>query len=331
MSLRRSFIIAVGLGLVSANGYALATDPLIEGAKLCTRFIPQFEREYGIPTHLLSAIASTESGRYHNGLGIKVPWPWTINAEGKGYVFDSKYEAIAAVNKLRAQGVKSIDVGCMQVNLHHHPTAFASLEQAFDPQYNIAYAAGFLRNLYEEQQSWRTAATFYHSRTPTFGAKYVGRVYDHWHKILDKLRQAKMQVPESSLAALKESPMLQVEKTQKHVRVAENMPPAYQPIRMKTIQLSKKNTQQRDKGVLVIRPEQTASAIPVAYEPEIPEPAPVLTLAELKPASAMAVETREVATPSVPVMKTVQAPAAMRSTPADNNSRKTGPTFIFTD
>jgi hypothetical protein len=33
----------------------------------------------------------------------------------------------------------------MQINLKHHPGAFASLEEAFDPQKNIAYAAQFLK------------------------------------------------------------------------------------------------------------------------------------------------------------------------------------------
>src|SRR5271170_2358834 len=88
-----------------SQSFAVQTDPMIEGAKLCTRHLPRFEREYAIPTHLLSAIASTESGRYHEGLGMKLPWPWAINANGKGYYFDSKEDAIAAVRKLRAHGV----------------------------------------------------------------------------------------------------------------------------------------------------------------------------------------------------------------------------------
>lgn len=167
-------------------------DPLIEGAKLCTRHLTRYEREYGIPTHLLSAIASTESGRYHSGLKIKLPWPWTINAEGKGYMYDSKQEAIEAVRKFRAQGMKSIDVGCMQVNLYHHPNAFASLEEAFDPEYNIAYSAAFLRSLYQEGGSWKKAASDYHSRTAARGTQYVGIVYNSWFTIIDKLRNARI-------------------------------------------------------------------------------------------------------------------------------------------
>ena len=68
------------------------------------------------------------------------PWPWTINAEGQGLFYDTKAQAVAAVRALQARGVRSIDVGCMQVNLMHHPDAFPTLEQAFDPQTNAAYA-----------------------------------------------------------------------------------------------------------------------------------------------------------------------------------------------
>src|SRR5277367_3222387 len=94
-------IYAVAAGLLPSHAtQAAGNDPLIEGAKLCTRHLARYEREYGVPTHLLSAIASTESGRYHEGLQIKVPWPWTINAGGKGYIYDSKAEAVAAVRKL---------------------------------------------------------------------------------------------------------------------------------------------------------------------------------------------------------------------------------------
>lgn len=196
---------ALPLATVPLSGaYAIPTDPMIEGAKLCTRHLPRYEREYAIPTHLLSAIASTESGRYHEGLRMQLPWPWAVNAAGRSYYYDTKKEAIAAVKKLRARGINSIDVGCMQVNLTQHPDAFASLEQAFEPQTNVAYAASFLHTLYESSGSWKKAATYYHSRTSVYGKKYVGRVYNSWYQIIDKLRAARLHVPESSVVAMNE-------------------------------------------------------------------------------------------------------------------------------
>jgi hypothetical protein len=68
------------------------------------------------------------------------PWPWAIDADGVGQFFATKAQAVAAVAALQAQGVHSIDVGCMQVNLMHHPDAFMSLDQAFDPTANTAFA-----------------------------------------------------------------------------------------------------------------------------------------------------------------------------------------------
>lgn len=187
--------------MLSAPAHAVATDAMIEGAKLCTRELPYYERSFGIPAHLLSAIASTESGRYHKGLKIALPWPWTINAEGKGYYFDSKEEAIAAANRLRARGVKSMDVGCMQVNLHHHSHAFRDLEEAFEPRTNVAYAASFLRSLFNEQGDWKQAAASYHSRTPSFGSRYVSRVYDRWYYIIDRIRGARVGAEHQTAAA----------------------------------------------------------------------------------------------------------------------------------
>ncbi len=94
-------------------------------------FIAMQENAHGIPTLLLRAVSNIESGRSIGG--SLAPWPWTINVEGKGYVFKTKQEAIKAVEKFQRMGAKSIDVGIMQINLRHHPTAFRNLEEAFDP------------------------------------------------------------------------------------------------------------------------------------------------------------------------------------------------------
>ncbi len=85
--------------------------------------------------------------------------------------------------RLRARGVRNIDVGCMQINLHHHPRAFDSLEEAFDPAANIAYAGTFLRRLERETRSWSRAVAYYHSKTANVGAAYRQRVMDLWPQL----------------------------------------------------------------------------------------------------------------------------------------------------
>ena len=104
------------------------------------------------------------------------PWPWTINVYGNGYFYPTKTEAMAAVLVLQAAGIQSIDVGCMQINLMYHPQAFASLDEAFDPSANVAYAAGFLTRLFRQTGSWPQAAAAYHSQTSEIGAEYEKRV-----------------------------------------------------------------------------------------------------------------------------------------------------------
>jgi soluble lytic murein transglycosylase-like protein len=76
--------------------------------------------------------------------------------------------------------VKSIDVGCLQVNLMYHPDAFATLEQAFDPRTNANYAARFLNTLYAGDKDWAHAIAAYHSETPILGDAYRVLVMARW-------------------------------------------------------------------------------------------------------------------------------------------------------
>lgn len=91
--------------------------------------------------------------------------------------FDSKAAAVAWTRNALAQGAHQVDVGCMQVNLQAHPTAFPSLEAAFDPAANADYAARFLNTLQADAGgNWFLATGYYHSRTPELAADYRERV-----------------------------------------------------------------------------------------------------------------------------------------------------------
>jgi hypothetical protein len=149
-------------------------------AAQCRAAIRGAEQAAAIPDQLLAAIGRVESGRRDPATGQMAPWPWTINAEGQGYVFDTKAQAISAVQALQAQGVRSIDVGCLQVNLMYHPEAFASLDAAFDPRANASYAARFLVQLYGQTNDWNKAAANYHSANPEEGASYQRKVLAVW-------------------------------------------------------------------------------------------------------------------------------------------------------
>jgi hypothetical protein len=156
----------------------LPTAPLSSAA--CAAAIAQVEPGSGLPPGLLGAIARVESGRRAPEGAAIVAWPWTADIEGSGAFFNGKAQAIAAVQAAQRDGARSIDVGCMQVNLQQHPQAFASLEQAFDPLGNVAYAARLLRTLHDQAGTWPRAAALYHSATPAIGAEYERKVMAAW-------------------------------------------------------------------------------------------------------------------------------------------------------
>lgn len=339
----------------SAN--AQATDPLIEGAKLCTRHLARNEAQFGIPQHLLSAIATTESGRFHNRLKIKLPWPWTINAGGKGYFFDSKEEAIEAAQKLMARGVESMDIGCMQVNIRHHPNAFSSLSQGFDPEYNVAYAASFLKNLYQEENSWRKAASYYHSRTPQFGTKYIGLVYNNWFQILDKLRSARLNVPSSSMAALRDMQQAKLDTVSpKYIKVSDGQgdikSAVYKTPSMKTIKVSSggvvtqsNGARKRENGVIVVRPEIKVVASPTLTTNKNTPPEPMViadatlmgnkqSILDLMPSAGGNMQPAVAANESEAEAKIIRLDNKLVGTrhPVNNvSNKKAGPNFIFND
>lgn len=143
----------------------------------CEAAIAAAEKAPRIPDKLMPAISRVESGRLDPATRRVRAWPWTINVEGVGAFFESKQQAVAAVRSYQARGVRSIDVGCMQVNLMHHPTAFATLDDAFDPAVNATYAARFLQALYRQTGNWNLATANYHSADADRGEDYQRRVF----------------------------------------------------------------------------------------------------------------------------------------------------------
>jgi len=167
-----------GLCLAGPTGNSTNQDKT-----LCMRPIAEAERREGIPARLLGAVSLAESGRPDAGGSAIVAWPWTVMAEGNGRYFDSKAEAIAEVERLRARGVRNIDVGCMQINLMYHPDAFPSLEAAFDPATNAAYGAALLKSLRQSSGSWSQAVAQYHSQDGERGQTYMARVLRIWSSV----------------------------------------------------------------------------------------------------------------------------------------------------
>ena len=156
---------------------ALSANERISDSSLCLAAAKEASADYGVSFDLLQTVAAVESGVWNEFHNAYVAWPWTVNAKGRGYYFKTKEEAVAAAKKFIASGVKSIDVGCMQINMKFHGEAFSSIEEAMDPVNNVRYSAKFLRKLYSRNgNDWKQAAKSYHSGNSTEGALYAGRL-----------------------------------------------------------------------------------------------------------------------------------------------------------
>jgi Transglycosylase SLT domain len=171
---RRWTVLAAGLvaGLVITAATAVLADPL-RGAAMCEAAVAHGARKVGVPVEVLHAIALTETGRR---MGGRVqPWPWAVNREGQGFWFKNRTEVLDFARASLAEGRRSFDLGCFQINYNWHGHNFPSVEAMVDPETSAVYAAQFLRDLHAELGTWPAAAGAYHSRTPQFANRYRAR------------------------------------------------------------------------------------------------------------------------------------------------------------
>jgi hypothetical protein len=173
--LAHALVVAISLSL--SDAVRAAPLAMEEPRNLCDRWAAIAAAEQGVPVSLLRAIARVETGRNPSGrAGEPLPWPWTINADGRGHWLATKDAAIGLARDRIAQGSTQIDVGCFQLNLKWHGRAFASLDHMIDPARNARYAARFLASLKAELGDWGSATAAYHSRTPALGRAYLNRI-----------------------------------------------------------------------------------------------------------------------------------------------------------
>ena len=189
----------------------ISPNNFLDSSERCSRFFEDYEKKYDLPIKLLSSVSIIETGRRHPLLQTVSSWPWSVNHLGRSFYFDTKTDAIKFVSNLIKQGHRSIDVGCMQVNLKHHPQAFQTLQQAFDPKNNIAYAAKLLKNHYLNNASWVKAIAHYHSGETTRGREYANKVLKVWQEKSSQFTEVseptKLNVTENS-----KSPSMTVER-----------------------------------------------------------------------------------------------------------------------
>lgn len=186
-------IISLLVSFFSTCAYASIDYELRESRK-CSSIFAYFEKKHNLPANSLYSISLHETAKKHSRHNISVVWPWTVmnNKEGKGYHFKTQDEAIRYARSQFMAGNNNLDVGCMQINLKHHPDAFSSLHQAFSPSSNIAYGAYFLSENRKKLGSMEKAIGRYHSATEHLAAKYrrnVTKISQSMHEYNNNLRK----------------------------------------------------------------------------------------------------------------------------------------------
>lgn len=140
-----------------------AVSPAAAG---CVSSLVQAAARHGVPPDLMLAVGHAESN-----------WSaFAVNSAGDPHFPKTAAAAVALVQSEQARGVGSIDVGCGQINLRWHADAFDDLTEAFDPERNADYAAGFLAALMAIHGDWLTAVAHYHSNDPEAQQAYLDRV-----------------------------------------------------------------------------------------------------------------------------------------------------------
>ena len=141
----------------------------------CPRLIAQTEARRNIPRGLLMAIALTESGNRGT------PSPYAMNIAGRSHFAQSGQEMANIINSNWGRGVRSIDVGCMQVNLKFHAENFSRLTDLLNSVTNVEYGASYLIKLAKESGSWKSAVMSYHNKkNPTRRAWYGCKVWNNY-------------------------------------------------------------------------------------------------------------------------------------------------------
>jgi len=132
-------------------------------------------RDNGVPLDILYSVGLTETG-HHGVLG-----PYDLNVDGRSVHSDTLAEALAAYAAADRAGAKFIDIGCMQINHRFHAAHFRSLEDMFDPQRNVRYAAALLKTLRAQEGSWTMAVARYNAgpANPRAQRAYICAVIAH--------------------------------------------------------------------------------------------------------------------------------------------------------
>ncbi|WP_431064481.1 transglycosylase SLT domain-containing protein [Methylotuvimicrobium sp.] len=162
------WVVVLGMGLSMADR-PLHAEPIPSSYQ-------QIAHEYDIPPGVLYSVALQESRMRLRSRQIR-PWPWTLNVAGVPRRYPTRIAAYKGLTFYLERGIRSIDVGLMQVNWRYHQDKLGTPWQALDPHHNVRTGAKILASEYHETQDWFEAIGRYHSPGPSVQQKRRAKKY----------------------------------------------------------------------------------------------------------------------------------------------------------
>lgn len=144
-------------------------------ANPCEAEILRASARYGVPTGILYAVGLAETG-VRGSLQ-----PYALNIGGKASFPPTAEAAMRQIGQARRQGVRLIDIGCMQINEYYHAEHFKKVSDMLNPRLNVDYAARFLVTLKKRNRTWSMAVARYHAGPDNNPAQkvYVCRIIEN--------------------------------------------------------------------------------------------------------------------------------------------------------
>jgi hypothetical protein len=162
----------------------------VGGEALAANIPPRYQQiayQHQIPGAILYAVALAESGMVLKSGKFRA-WPWTLNVAGKPKRYKTRKEAWKAIRYFMKQGIRSIDIGLLQVNWHWNGNKLGNTWTALDPVFNAKTGAKILQQAFAIKRNWPEAIGHYHSPGKKPGQKYRAnkyskRVMKHYKRI----------------------------------------------------------------------------------------------------------------------------------------------------
>jgi len=170
----------------------LATNITLAKAETIPSMYHKIAIENNIPTAILYAVALAESAtKIHSRKiksGLYKPWPWTLNVAGIPRRYPTRKSAYKGLIYFLQQGIKSIDIGIMQINWRYHHKKLGTPWQALEPIHNTRTGARILSDEYKKTGEWKQAIGRYHSpgqkpMQKKRALNYANRVMKHIQRI----------------------------------------------------------------------------------------------------------------------------------------------------